>query len=97
MKKQILAVLGEMRHDYDLAFIREAIRCSNHLTAITYPFFHHAICVFSGMEFKYDRLRKEMSHLIEFRHAEFVASHDPRNLRGKRMIRLWTDMFGEVE
>ncbi len=96
LKKQILAVLGEMQHDYDLAFIREALRCSNHLTAITYPFFHHAICVFSGMEFKYDRAQR-MSTLIEFRHAEFVASHDPRNLRGKRMIRLWTDMFGEVE
>lgn len=24
-------------------------------------------------------------------------SHDPRNLRGKRMIRLWADMFSEVE
>ncbi len=48
------------------------------------------------MEFKYDRAQR-MSTLIEFRHAEFEASHDPRNLCGKRMIRLWADMFGEVE
>lgn len=96
LKEQILAVLGEMQHDYDLAFIREALRCSNHLADISYPFFHHAICVFSGMEFKYDRVQR-MSTLIEFRNAEFVASHDPRNLRGKRMIRLWADMFSEVE
>lgn len=96
LKKQIQTALGEMQHDYDLAFIREALRRSHHLTDVSYPLFHHAICALADREYKYDQAQR-MASLIEFRAAAFEASRDPRNLRGKRLIGQWRGMFAEVE
>lgn len=92
IKELILEFLSTMERDYDLAFLKEALLRSDHLTDVKFAPFYHAICTFAQKDYEYDRAQR-MNSLIEYNQKKFDASRKPTVLRGKRIIKIWRVRF----
>ena len=97
VKQEISNILANMEHDYELAFLKEALIQSNHLDDdISFSKFHHAICTFAEKDYKYDRAQR-MDTTINFRSQEFETSKKPRLMRGRRLVRIWTKRLLQIQ
>lgn len=95
LKKAILAVLNDMEHEYETAYIKAALIRSHHLEPhISFSVFLHAICTFSGREYKYDPAQR-VDTVIYREERRFLTSKSSKWQRGRRIVSYLTKCLGQ--
>lgn len=86
LKGAILSALNDMEHEYETAYIKAALLCTNHLDSKTsFATFLRAVNHFSGREYKYDPGQR-VDSFITINHKEFSVSSSSKWQRARRII-----------
>lgn len=96
LRESIMSILNEMEHDYEIAYIKEALIRSRHMDKdVPIASFHHAICDMTGKKYGYDPAQRLDTEIV-FNKEKFENSKSSKHLRGRRLIRIWTEVFAAI-
>lgn len=97
LKETILVALNNMEHEYETAYIKAALLCTNHLDSKTsFATFLRAVNHFSGREYKYDPAQR-VDSFITINHKEFSVSGCSKWQRARRIVSGLVERFEKIE